>query len=119
MSIDTIWVLEDDFKAVDSVSLFKTEMYISRMHSRHNDSKTSLFKQCLFLKHIKEANITDCLVAAVETCLLPLCYLYLLQDGRAVGDVVADATAFGCQYWDFVCVITGVWPCDQDSTEAV
>lgn len=36
----------------------------------------------------------------------------------AVGDVAADATAFGCRDWDFACVITGVWPRDQDGTKA-
>ncbi|KAF4770878.1 hypothetical protein HAV15_012696 [Penicillium sp. str.  len=37
--------------------------------------------------------------------------------GGAVHDVAANATAFGCRDWDFACVITGVWPRDQDGTE--
>jgi len=112
------WRLEDDIKAVDGVSLFKTEMYVSGMHGGHGGGKTFSFKRCLFLKRIGEANVADRLVAAVETRPSPLCYLHLLQGGGAVGDVAADATAFGCRDWDFACVITGVWPRDQDGTEA-
>lgn len=37
--------------------------------------------------------------------------------GGAVGDVAADATAFGCRDWNFACAITGVWPRDQNDTE--
>ncbi|KAK3171718.1 hypothetical protein OEA41_003802 [Lepraria neglecta] len=110
--------LEDDFKAVDGVSLFETEMYVSGMHGGHGGGKTSSFKRCLFLKRIGEANVADRLVAAVETRPSPLCYLHLLQGGGAVGEVAADATACGCRDWDFACVITGVWPRDQDGTEA-
>lgn len=113
-----IWGPEDDFKAVDGVGLFETEMYMSGMHGGHGGGKTSSFKRCLFLKSIGEANVADRLVAAVETRPSLLCYLHLLQGGGAVGDVAADAAAFGCRDWDFACVITGVWPCDQDGTEA-
>ena len=109
---------ENDAKAVDGVSLFETEMYVSGMHGGHGGGKTSSFKRCLFLKCIGEANVASRLVAAVETRPSPLCYLHLLQGGGAVGDVAADATAFGCRDWDFACVITGVWPRDQDGTEA-
>lgn len=116
--VDAIWGTQDDFKAVDGVSLFETEMYVSRMHGGHGGGKTSSFKRCLFLKRIGEANVADRLVAAVETRPSPLCYLHLLQGGGAVGDIAADATAFGCRDWDFACVITGVWPRDQDGTEA-
>jgi adenine phosphoribosyltransferase len=116
--VGTILGPEDNFKAVDGVGLFETEMYMSGMHGGHGGGKTSSFKRCLFLKRIGEANVADRLVAAVETCPSPLCYLHLLQGGGAVGDVAADATAFGCRDWDFACVVTGVWPRDQDGTEA-
>ena len=116
--LNTIWGLEDDFKAVDGVGLFETEMYVSGMHAGHGDGKTSSFKRCLFLKRIGEANVVDRLVAAIDTRPSLFCYLHLLQGGGAVGDVAADATAFGCRDWDFACVITGVWPCYQDNTEA-
>lgn len=112
------WGLEDDSKAVDGVSLFETEMYVSGMHGGHCGGKTSSFKRCLFLKCIGEANVVDRLVAAVETRPSPLCYLHLLQVGGAVGDIAADATAFGCRDWAFACIITGVWPRDQDGNEA-
>src|SRR2546421_5585219 len=116
--VGAIWGAEDDFKAVDGVGLFETEMYVSKMHGGHGGGKTSSFKRCLFLKRIEAVNVADRLVAAVETRPSPLCYLHLLQGGGAVGDVAADATAFGCRDWDFACVITGVWPRDQDGTEA-
>ncbi len=113
--VGAIW---DDFKAVDGVGLFEADMYVSGMHGGHGGGKTSSFKRCLFLKGIGEANVVDRLVAAVETRPSPLSYLHLLQGGGAVGDVAADATAFGCRDWDFACVITGVWARDQDGTEA-
>ena len=116
--VDAIWGPEVDFKAVDGVSLFETEMYVSRMHGGHGGGKTSSFKRCLFLKSIGDANVADRLVATVETRPSPLCYLHLLQGGGAVGDVAAHVTAFGCRDWDFACVITSVWPRDQDGTEA-
>jgi adenine phosphoribosyltransferase len=116
--VDTILGREDNFMAVDGVGLFETEMYMARMHGGHGGGKTSSFKRCLFLKRIGAVNVADILVTAIETCPSPLCYLHLLQGGGAVGDVAADATAFGCRDWDFACVITGVWPRDQDGTEA-
>ena len=116
--IGTVLGPEDNFRAVDSVGLFDTEMYISEMHGGHGSGKTSSFKRCLFLKRIGAVNVADILVAAVGTLPSPLCYLHLLQGGGAVGDVAADATAFGCRDWDFACVVTGVWPRDQDGTEA-
>ncbi|BCR83544.1 uncharacterized protein ACHE_10946A [Aspergillus chevalieri] len=115
--VDTVLGQKDNFKVVDGVGLFEAEMYISGMHSGHGEGRTSSFKRCLFLKHIGALNIADILVAAVETRPSPLSYLHLLQGGGAVGDVAAHATAFGCRDWDFACVITGVWPRDQDGTE--
>ncbi|ROW08213.1 hypothetical protein VMCG_03082 [Cytospora schulzeri] len=109
---------EKDSKVVDGVGLFETEMYVSGMHGGHGGGKTSSFKRCLFLKDIGSVHIADSLVAALKTRPSPLCYLHLLQGGGAVGDVAADTTAFGCRDWDFACVITGVWPRDQDGTEA-
>jgi adenine phosphoribosyltransferase len=116
--IGTVLGPEDNFKAVDSVGLFDTEMYMFGLHGGHGGGKTSSFKRCLFLKRIGAVNVADILVAVVETRPSPLCYLHLLQGGGAVGDVAADATAFGCRDWDFACVVTGVWPRDQDGTEA-
>ena len=113
----THWGPKDDFEAVDGVRLFETDMYVSGMHGGHGGGKTSSFKRCLFLKSIGEANVADRLVAAVETRPTPLCYLHLLQGGGAIGDVAAETTAFGCRDWDFACVITGVWPRDQDGSE--
>ncbi|KAM5376336.1 hypothetical protein ACJZ2D_005558 [Fusarium nematophilum] len=115
--LGTILGPEDNFETVDGVGLFETDMYMSGMHGGHAGGKTSSFKRCVFLKHIEAVNVARILIAAVETRPSPLSYLHLLQGGGAVGDVADDATAFGCRDWDFACVITGVWPRDQDGAE--
>jgi adenine phosphoribosyltransferase len=102
---------------VDGVGLFEAEMYMSGMHGGHGGSRTSSFKRCLFLKDIGAQEVTNSLVTAIKTRPSPLCYLHLLQGGGAVGDVAADATAFGCRDWDFACVVTGAWSRHQDGTE--
>lgn len=84
------------------------------MAARHPSS----FKRCVFHKDIEEAPIADILVAAVATRPTPLCYLHLLHGGGAIRDVAEDAAAFGCRDWDSACVFTGVWPRNQDGTEA-
>jgi adenine phosphoribosyltransferase len=109
---------ETSVQRVDDIGVFETDMYMSGMHGGHGGGKTSSFKRCVFLKDIGEAPIADVLVAAVATRPTPLCYLHLLHGGGAIRDVAADATAFGCRDWDFACVVTGVWPRDQDGTEA-
>ena len=107
------------FKTMDAVDAFEAEMYISGgMHGGHGGGKTSSFKRCVFLKHIGQANVGDILLTALETRPTSLCYLHLLQGGKAVADVPADSTAFGCRDWDFACVITGVWARHQDGTKA-
>ncbi|KAH8822027.1 phosphoribosyl transferase domain protein [Xylogone sp. PMI_703] len=108
---------ENNFKIVDSVGLFDSEMYMSGMHGGHGGGKTSSFKRCLFLKRIGAVDVADILLMAIETRPSPLCYFHLLHGGGAVGDVAADATAFGCRDWDFACVITGVWLREQDGTD--
>ncbi|GKT81559.1 phosphoribosyl transferase domain protein [Colletotrichum tofieldiae] len=115
--ITTLWGPETDSKLVDSVGIFETEMYMTGMHGGHGGGKTSSFKRCLFLKRISVGKVVDVLLAAIETRPSPLCYLHLLQGGGAVGDVLTDATAFGCRDWDFACVVTGVWPREQDATD--
>jgi adenine phosphoribosyltransferase/phosphomevalonate kinase len=105
-------------KIVDSVELFETEMYMSGMHGGHGGGKTSSFKRCLFLKNIGDADIASRLVAAMESRPSLLCYLHLLHGGGAVNNIAADASAFGCRDWDYACVITGVWPRDEDNTAA-
>ncbi|KAK1992087.1 hypothetical protein LX36DRAFT_662757 [Colletotrichum falcatum] len=113
-----LWGPEADSKAVNSVELFQTEMYMTGMHGGHGGGKTSSFKRCLFLKEISAEVMVDALMTAIETRPSPLCYFHLLQGGGAVGNVADDATAFGCRDWDFACVITGVWPREQDGTDA-
>ncbi|KAI0882829.1 phosphoribosyl transferase domain protein [Annulohypoxylon maeteangense] len=117
ISIDAALGMAQDIKTVDGGELFKTEMYMSGKYGGQGEGRTSSFKRCVFLKHIGDAEITDVLVAAVKTRPSPLCYIHLIQGGGAVSDVAADATAFGCRDWDFACVITGVWPCNEGRTQ--
>ncbi|KAL5400602.1 hypothetical protein PMIN03_012239 [Paraphaeosphaeria minitans] len=112
----SIWGPSDNDQIVDGVGLFETELYVSKLHGGHGGGKTSAFKRCVFLNNIGE--VSSLLVAAMEACPTPLCYVHLLHGGGAVGDVAADATAFGCRDWDFACVVTGVWYRDQDFTQA-
>ncbi|KAI6353114.1 hypothetical protein MCOR25_009166 [Pyricularia grisea] len=109
---------ETSSKVVDGVGLFDTEMYMSGMHGGHAGGKTSSFKRCMFLRHIGAKATAGVLLEAIKTRSSPLCYLHLLHGGAAVRDVAADASAFGCRDWDFACVITGVWPREQDGTQA-
>ncbi|KAF2971324.1 hypothetical protein GQX73_g2285 [Xylaria multiplex] len=109
---------EHNSKIVDGVGLFETEMYMSGMHGGHGGGKTSSFKRCLFLNEIGATDIADALVEAIQARPSSLCYLHLLHGGGAVHDIAADATAFGCRDWNFACVITGVWPRNQDGTRA-
>jgi phosphomevalonate kinase len=86
------------------------------MHGGHAGGKTSSFKRCVFLKQIGSAEVSRALLAAIESRPSPLCYLHLLHGGGAIDEVAAEDTAFGCRVWDFACVVTGVWPRDQDGT---
>ncbi|KAF4962448.1 hypothetical protein FSARC_9477 [Fusarium sarcochroum] len=115
-AVETLLGSEKSSKIVDGVGLFDTEMYISGMHGGHGGGKTSSFKRCVFLKDIGKNTAIDILLAAIHSRPSPLCYFHLLQGGGAVGDKTNDATAFGCREWDFACVVTGVWPRDQDDT---
>ncbi|KAG6116716.1 hypothetical protein E4U14_008421 [Claviceps sp. LM454 group G7] len=108
---------EHEHETVDSVGLFETEMYVSTLHGGHGGGKTSSFKRCLFLPRIGDANTVETLIRAVKARPSPLCYFHLLPGGGAVRQVAPHATAFGCRNWAFACVITGVWPRDQDGTE--
>lgn len=102
---------------IDVVELFEEDLYMSEMHDGHGGGKTSSFKRCVFLEHVGSVGIADLLVTAIETRPTDLCYLHMLQGGGAIGDVAVDSTAFGCRDWEFACVITGVWPRDEDGTE--
>ncbi|KAK4466053.1 hypothetical protein QBC42DRAFT_259901 [Cladorrhinum samala] len=104
----------EDVRLVDAVGLFNAEMYMSAMHGGHGGGKTSAFKRCLFLKDI--GALSEVFALLLESRPTDLCYFHFLHGGAAVRDVLPHATAFGCRDWDFACVITGVWPRDQDGT---
>ncbi|EDN91402.1 hypothetical protein SS1G_00805 [Sclerotinia sclerotiorum 1980 UF-70] len=109
--------LENKHQIVDGVGLFETEMYMSGLHGGHGSGKTTSFKRCLFLKNIAQVHIVDILLAAIHARPSPLCYFHLLHGGGSLHNIAREATAFGCRDWNFVCVITGVWPCDQNGME--
>lgn len=113
---DKTFVSGGDVKFVNGIELFDAEIYMSKMHGGHGGGKTSAFKRCVFLENITRG-VGMHLKAAIENRPSPLCYLHLLQGGGAVSEVAAEATAFGCRRWEFACVITGVWPRDEDGTE--
>ena len=112
-----IWGTENDFKTMNGFEAFEAEMYMSAMHGGHGGGKTSSFKRCVFLKGIGGPRMAHRLVTAVESRPSSLCYLHLLHGGGRAGEVTPDTTAFGCREWDFACVITGVWPRDEDGTK--
>lgn len=101
---------------VNGGTLFETEKNIFEVNGGHDESKTSSFRRCLLLRVTGQEWLIENLVKAMETCPTPLCYLHLMQGGGKVRHVEPKATAFGCRYWDFACVITGVWPREQDRT---
>lgn len=103
-------------KIVDCISLFDTDMYMSSMHGGHAGGKTSSFKRCVFLKDLSDYSTASLIVEAIGNRPSSLCYLHLLQGGGAIRDVPENSTAFGCRDWAFACVITGVWPREQDNT---
>jgi len=111
-----IWGTKSDINIVDGVEAFEAEMYMSKMHGEHGDGKTSSLKRCVFLKDIGGSKIARHLVSAVESRPSPFCYLHLLHGGGKAGEVTPEATAFGCRDWDFACIITGVWPQDEDGS---
>ncbi|KAL1798134.1 hypothetical protein ACET3X_002171 [Alternaria dauci] len=112
-----IWGTGNIFSTMNGIECFEAEMYMSAMHGGHGGGKTSSFKRCVFLRGIGEPRIAHRLVAAVESRPSPLCYLHLLHGGGKAGEIAPDATAFGCRAWNFACVITGVWPRDEDGTK--
>jgi adenine phosphoribosyltransferase len=109
---------KSEYKIVNGLELFETEMYMSGMHGGHADGKTLAFKRCVFLQDVRKEKIASRFVKAMDTRPTQFCYFHLLHGGGAVSDVPTDATAFGCRDWDFACVVTGVWPRDQDDTES-
>jgi hypothetical protein len=103
-------------KAVDGIGLFDAELYISTIHGGHAGGKTSSFKRCIFLKDIGSVFIANRLKSALQTRPSPFCYVHSLHGGGAVHDIAPNAAAFGGRDWDYACVITSVWPREQDGT---
>ncbi|EME42619.1 hypothetical protein DOTSEDRAFT_36452 [Dothistroma septosporum NZE10] len=109
---------EANSQVVDGVEAFNSEMYMSGMHGGHGGGKTSAFKRCVFLRDVGSSELVNALTSAVTSRSGPLCYLNLLQGGKAVSFPRCDATVFGRRDWDYACVITGVWKRNEDGTAA-
>lgn len=114
--VATHWGPDHECKIVDSIGLFDTDMYI-KQHGGHGGGNTCSFKRCVFLKCIGDREVAGNIIWALKIRPSQQCYLHLVQGGGAVCDTAPSAIAFGCRDWDFACVITGVWPRDQDDTE--
>ncbi|KAH6695192.1 phosphoribosyl transferase domain protein [Plectosphaerella plurivora] len=104
---------EMNYQVVDAVGLFDAEMQmleLSKSHRNGGNGKTSAFKRCVFLPEMN-SQVVEEIVSAMNKTPSSLCYLHLLHGG---GD---GMVAFGCRDWVFACIITGVWPRNQDDTE--
>jgi hypothetical protein len=108
---------EDKVEIMDSHQVFDAEMYVSRMHGGHGGDRTSAFKRCVFLGDKDNAGLMTQLVSVMKNRPSPLCYFHLIQGGGAISEVGVETTASGCRDWTFACVITGVWPREEDGGE--
>lgn len=116
-SLDAILGLRHSDAVRHGLGLVDDEKYRPTMPGDHSGGNTSSFKRCLFLYSFEDRDIVDSLLTAFTTRPSPLCYLHLVRADGTIGDVMADATAFGCRDWCYACVVTGVWPRNQDGTE--
>lgn len=103
-------------KTVHSMDLFDTDMYMTGIHGGHGGGKTSSFKRCILIERLDDPVLLHRLVDAFNARPSPLCYFHLLHGGGAVHDVEDVESAFGCRKWNFACVVTGIWPREQDGT---
>jgi hypothetical protein len=115
----TLFGPEKSFKSVDSIGLFDTGMYMSGQLVPLPSEKTSSFKRCGFLKDIgNNKRVRSALFMAIGRRPSQRCYLHLLHGSGVVTDMRPTETAFGCRDWDFPCVVTGVWPRNEDGDES-
>ncbi|KAF2669436.1 hypothetical protein BT63DRAFT_260991 [Microthyrium microscopicum] len=118
------WKSKPNLKIADGLKMFESEMHMTSLHGGHASGKTSSFKRCLFLDNIghhSQHDTSRLLAEAMRSSPTQLCYIHLLKGGvrpRNMGDIKNTTTAFGNRIlWDFACIITGVWPREQDGTE--
>lgn len=109
---------ESSWQYKDAMELFNADLYITDINGGHEKGKTFSFKRCIFLKDIGDRHRAARLARAFESRPSDLCYIHLLHGGGAVSDVPSDHTSFGCRDWSYACVITAVWPREDDSCAA-
>ncbi|KAJ6780546.1 hypothetical protein PWT90_06634 [Aphanocladium album] len=107
--------MKTDWHDEDAVGLFNADLYMTSINGGHKPGKTSSFKRCVFLKEIRGKSTVSRLVRAFDSRPTNLCYLHLVHGGGAANDIAANDTAFGCRDWSYACVITAVWPREQDT----
>ncbi|KAI0159606.1 hypothetical protein GGR57DRAFT_458088, partial [Xylariaceae sp. FL1272] len=100
-------------------SLFDRDMAVTRRTYGHRSGFTSSFRRCVFLSNIRSEKVANVLHRAMQNRPSQLCHLHLIQGGGAIRQVEPTQTAFGCRDWDFACVVTGGWPCEQNGTDTV
>ncbi|KAF2742854.1 hypothetical protein M011DRAFT_490261 [Sporormia fimetaria CBS 119925] len=111
------WGSPENRDICDHIGLFKRQTYLSEMHESRGKAQVSSFKRCVSLGSLEQESIRKPILEAMKSPPSPLCYLHLVQGGGAVRKLHPTATAFGCRKWEHACVITGVWPREENGTK--
>lgn len=100
----------------DAIELFNADLYMTGINGRHESGKTFSFKRCVFLQTIGDESRAFLLVRAMESRPSNLCYLHLVHGGGAANATSPTDTSFGCRDWAYACVITAVWPRQEEDS---
>lgn len=108
---------EEQEPNVTGLEIFQAEKAIRLLHYSMCGNKTSSFKRCVFLRHVKPG-LAGILLSAMNSSPSAFCRIHLHHYGsEAIQGVAVDATAFGCRDLAFACVVHGMWPRSRDGTE--
>ncbi|KAJ6008208.1 Adenine phosphoribosyltransferase [Penicillium herquei] len=99
-----------------AVQLFEIEKHMADLQKRQVLGKLSAFKRCVFLSKEKALRLAKYLVDAFLSRKTGISYIHILHCGGEVRSMPSSKTAFGCREWEYACVITGVWPREEDDT---
>ncbi|KAJ5720724.1 uncharacterized protein N7483_008658 [Penicillium malachiteum] len=108
--------IQSSIEIVDGVGLFEIEKHMAELQNDQAPGKISAFKRCIFLSKEKAFHFARYLIDAFLDRATELSYIHLLHCGGQVCSIPSDITAFGCREWEYACVITGVWPREEDGT---
>ncbi|CAI6336791.1 unnamed protein product [Periconia digitata] len=121
-SQDVVNTMRDIFGDEKSITdqteenLLRSATFMSTFHDGHDGGKKSAFKRSVFLNSIGSEPLITHLTEAVEAAPNDLCYIELVLGGGQISRVAPSATAFGCRNWEFACVVTGIWPRDNETS---